>query len=342
MRINRNTRRSARPVFRSVNSNRRRAKMYGNTVNSARRRNINCSTNSNVVYYADLNKAQKDYVLANWEKWSEMEWLWGIFYENEADTPDAKPERAWVDDMLDGLSYDDIATFEIVDDKTAVPEKKAPDDFNTYINYLNSSRRRNGRRALNSARSLELLTFNELNDAQKDYVVNNALRSSLGETIWAWFNDDVYDAYKTEVRMLAADYEDKIREEAGIDFKIDADKLYWQSNSQGPYPEWDLGEVFDSVTTYEGEIYFSGCSLDVERCMYDELTSDDDVDAQNFYQLKMFLAETLQEFIDEVWTEIDHVCQAYPDEGWIYDMLSANDYGDFIAVDETEAKPVRV
>lgn len=336
MRINRNTRRSSRPVFRSVNSNRRRA------MNSARRRNMNCSANNNVVYYADLNKAQKDYVLANWEKWSEMEWLWNLFYEDEAESEDATPETWWVDDMLEDLSYDDIATFEIVDDKTAVPEKKAPDDFNTYINYLNSSRRRNGRRALNSARSLELLTFNELNDAQKDYVVNNALRSSLGETIWAWFNDDIEGVYKTELHMLATDYEDKIREETGIDFKIDADKLYWQSNSQGPYPEWDLGEVFDSVTTYEGEIYFSGCSLDVERCMYDELTSDDDVDAQNFYQLKMFLAETLQEFINEVWAEINNVCQAYPDEEWIYDMLSANDVSDFIAVSETEAKPVRV
>ena len=263
MRINRNTRRSARPVFRSVNSSRRRAKRYNNNVNSARRRNMNCTANNNVVYYADLNKAQKDYVLANWEKWSEMEWLWDIFYENEADTPDAKPERAWVDDMLDELSYDDIATFEIVDDKTAVPEKKAPDDFNTYINYLNSSRRRtmnrnrmlnSGRQHLNSAVAGDIVTFNELNEAQKQSAIEGIWNTKGVEWVYESFNEIEMDVYRDDIKQLAVECEDAIMQIIGDDInaydtvEIDTDKFYWNSNSQGPYPDWRLNEVFSDIT----------------------------------------------------------------------------------------------
>ena len=336
MRINRNTRRSAKPVFRSVNSSRRRA------VNSARRRNMNCSANSNVVYYADLNKAQKDYVLANWEKWSEMGWLWNIFYEDEAESENDTPETWWVDDMLTELSYDDIATFEIVDDKTAVPEKKAPDDFNTYINYLNSSRRRNGRRVLNSARSLEIYSFSELNEAQKDYVVKNVMNTFLGDSIWEFFNETIMDQYRYDVSELAREYEAKISSELGFDFSIDESKLYWQSNSQGPYPEWNLGDVFGDLALLEGDIWFDGKGLDVDKAVYTSDASEDPQAQEDLNRTADYLAETLQGFINEVWSLVNEVCQAYPDEDYIYDDLEANDFGNFVVLSETEAKPVRV
>ena len=259
MRINRNTRRSARPVFRSVNSSRRRA------MNSARRRNMNCSANNNVVYYADLNKAQKDYVLANWEKWSEMEWLWNLFYEDEAESEDDTPETWWVDDTLESLSYDDIATFEIVDDKTAVPEKKVPDNFNTYINYLNSSRRRNGRRAVNCRRMLnsgrqrlncavagDIVTFNELNEAQKQSAIEGIWNTKGAEWVYDAFNEVAMEVYRDDIRQLAAECEasiDAILGDLNVGhFEIDTDKLYWNDNSQGPYPKWHLNEVFGGLT----------------------------------------------------------------------------------------------
>lgn len=62
MRINRNTRRSARPVFRSVNSSRRRAVNSGRTNG---RRVLNSARSLEIYSFSELNDAQKDYVVKN-------------------------------------------------------------------------------------------------------------------------------------------------------------------------------------------------------------------------------------------------------------------------------------
>lgn len=208
---------------------------------------------------------------------------------------------------------------------------------------VNSSRRRTmNRKKLNSARSLELYSFSELNEAQKDYVVKNVMNTFLGETIWDFFNETMMEQYHYDVSELAREYESKISSELGFDFSIDESKLYWQSNSQGPYPEWDLGQVFEDVTLLEGDIGFDGRTLDVDKAVWVSDESDDPQQQADLNRTADFLVEILQEFLDKVWSLINDVCQAYPDDDYIYDDLEANDYGDFVVLSETEAKPVRV
>lgn len=208
---------------------------------------------------------------------------------------------------------------------------------------VNSSRRRvMNRRNLNSARSLELYSFSELNEAQKDYVVKNVMNTFLGESIWEFFNETMMEQYHYDVSELAREYEDKISSELGFDISIDESKLYWQSNSQGPYPEWNLGDVFGDAVLLEGDIWFDGKGLDVAKAVYTSDASEDPQAQEDLNRTADYLAETLQGFINKVWSLVNDVCQAYPDEDYIYEDLEANDFGDFMVISETEAKPVRV
>lgn len=208
---------------------------------------------------------------------------------------------------------------------------------------VNSSRRRTmNRRKLNSARSLEIYSFSELNEAQKDYVVKNVMNTFLGESIWELFNETIMEQYYYDVSELAREYESKISSELGFDFNIDESKLYWQSNSQGPYPEWDLGQVFEDVTLLEGDIGFDGRTLNVDKAVWVSDESDDPQAQEDLNRTADYLAETLQGFINEVWSLINEVCQDYPDEDYIYGDLETNDFGNFVVLSETEAKPIRV
>ena len=217
---------------------------------------------------------------------------------------------------------------------------------------LNSSRRR---RVLNSARSLEILSFDELNDAQKDYVVKHALESSLSEGIWQWFNESLMEQYHYDVEELAKQYEERLDSEYNlIDFKIHTDKLYWNESSQGPYPEWKFENVFDSFTvTEEGsiDVNFNGGGLDVDKAAYFEVYHQDENgdwqydeygDAPDATYKAQEIINVLQEFINTVWSYVNDVCTAYPDEDYIYDDLANNDYAEFIATSETEATPIRL
>ena len=204
---------------------------------------------------------------------------------------------------------------------------------------LNSNRRR---RVLNSARSLEIYSFSELNEAQKDYVVKNVMNTFLGDSIWEFFNETMMEQYRYDVSELAREYESKISEDLGFDFTINESKLYWQSNSQGPYPEWDFSKVFDDLALLEGDIWFDGKGLDVDKAVYTSDASENPQAQEDLNRTADYLAETLQGFINEVWSLVNEVCQAYPDGDYIYEDLEANDFGDFVVISETEAKPVRV
>ena len=218
-----------------------------------------------------------------------------------------------------------------------------------------NSGRTNGRRVLNSARSLEILSFDELNDAQKDYVVKHALESSLGESIWQWFDESLMEQYHYDVEELAKQYEERLDSEYNlIDFKIHTDALYWEESSQGPYPKWNFEKVFDSFTVTEDgsiDVEFNGGGLDVDKAAYFDVYRQDEAgewqydeygDAPDASYKASEIIAVLQEFINKVWSLVNDVCQAYPDDDYIYEDLEANDFGDFVVISETEAKPVRV
>lgn len=275
MRINRNTRRSARPVFRSVNSNRRRA------VNSARRRMLN-----------------------------------------------------------------------------------------------------SGRQRLNSAVAGDIVTFNELNEAQKQSAIGNIWNTKGAEWIYESFNEDIMDQYRYDIDELASQYNAQISKILGYDYEINTDKLYWQSNSQGPYPEWRLSEIFDecslewvntaktvkySTPSYDGkppveyvDIKVDGRSTDIRDddvyllLNYYSVEDEDwlteyGADLEGEFRTEYGVPETIinkvdalinlmHDFIEKVWTLVEDVCRAYPDDEYAYDLYDANDWGDFEVIDDQTAE----
>ena len=81
MRINRNRRRSARPVFRSVNSSRRRAMTRRRMLNSNRQR-LNCAAEiGDIVTFNELNEAQKRSAIKNIWNTVGAEWVYDVFNE---------------------------------------------------------------------------------------------------------------------------------------------------------------------------------------------------------------------------------------------------------------------
>ena len=171
MRINRNTRRSARPVFRSVNSNRRRVMNRRRMLNSGRQR-LNCAAEiGDIVDFTELNEAQQNYVVQNWYKWRELDWIREFFDEN------------------------------------------------------------------------------------------------------------IMETYHYDVEQLAKECTEKLFNDFGVQLDINTDKIYWQSNSQGPYPEWKLSEIFDDCTVAvmggvgdESEFvditFANNSSYDVDKSVY--------------------------------------------------------------------------
>ena len=184
------------------------------------------------------------------------------------------------------------------------------------------------RRPVKASRTLEIFTFDELTPEQQDYVLQNwSDMRKLAEVIYDWYNDDIMFAYQDEKQYIA----DKYANQYGL--SINPDKLYWQSNSQGPYPEWDLSQVFDEYQLNDGtEIYFYGRGLDVEAetDSWGEEVESPEIDE---------VVGHAQEYIDEMWKYINDVCQAYPDDEWVEGTFESNpDAFEFIITDSGEVK----
>lgn len=129
---------------------------------------------------------------------------------------------------------------------------------------VNSSRRRalarrrmlnSNRQRLNCAAEIgDIVTFNELNEAQKQSAIRNIWNTSGAEWVYESFNEIEMDVYRDDLKQLAVECEDAIKQIIGDDInaydtvEIDTDKFYWDSNSQGPYPDWGLNEVFSDIT----------------------------------------------------------------------------------------------
>lgn len=184
------------------------------------------------------------------------------------------------------------------------------------------------RRPVKAARTLDIYTWEELTPEQQDYVIQNwSDMRKLADVIYEWYNDDIMFAYQDEKQYIA----DKYANQYGL--SINPDKLYWQSNSHGPYPEWDLSQVFDEYQLNDGtEIYFYGRGLDVEAetDSWGEEVESPEIDE---------VVGHAQEYIDEMWKYINDVCQAYPDDEWVEGTFESNpDAFEFIITDSGEVK----
>jgi hypothetical protein len=106
-----------------------------------------------------------------------------------------------------------------------------------------------GRQRLNCAVEGDIVTFNELNEAQKQSAIKNIWNTRGAGPIYNVFNEQVMEDYHLLVQELAARCNKDVNELLGGDsWEINLDELYWSSNSQGPYPQWKLDKVFGGFT----------------------------------------------------------------------------------------------
>ena len=203
----------------------------------------------------------------------------------------------------------------------------------------------------------DIVTWEDLNEEQKNYVVDNAYRYNKLSWIWEFYNESIMEWYHIQVAELASKYA-----EQGID--INTDKIYWQSSSQGPYPEWRFDDMIDNIyIPYEdGEvdinIYGSGTEPDID---FDLTYTDSDGDWAYEYNLDQedlrnpeynIPGEVIEDveaklysvikFTEELWELINSVCQAYPDDEYIRGELDAYPDDDFVIISDTEARPINV
>lgn len=204
----------------------------------------------------------------------------------------------------------------------------------------------------------DILDFDELNEAQKQYVVNHIDRMpDLYSTLSQWYDDELMDLYQYDLTDLTDEYKQRL----GLNIK--SDKLYWQSSSQGPYPDWDLESVLDNATidTENGGnayIVFYGSSTDVHTYITVEwinadgyYESEEDLEVEDLHNPDYNLTDAdiakieavidgAQEYIDNVWRLIHDVCASYPDNDWLYNTMEANEMGGFEVVSDTEVRYV--
>lgn len=211
------------------------------------------------------------------------------------------------------------------------------------------------KKTFKEARELTLYTFDELNDAQQQYVVDNAYSWSALSWIYEFFDEAVMESYAERLVDLADDFAKK------YGLSIDCNKVYWQSNSHGPYPEWRLDEIFEDVLVESDDavatVSFSGRGMSPSKS-YDIMLEFKDEDGDWFtdYGLDVkhlsdydavtpeFISKVenvivgAQEFIDSAWELINDTCQQYPDEEYIHDELENSD-SEFVVIDDERAKP---
>lgn len=269
--------------------------------------------------------------------------LWD-YYKDECNENGVKPDENDFENWVANNSY---YVYDLLDEITPKSEPGRGvyrEKADTLRGPVKSSRMSARRRAIKSARTLEIYTYDELTPEQQQYVLNNwSNMRKLADVIYDWFDEDEMFIYNDEKQFIA----DKYANMYGLD--INSDKTYWQSSSQGPYPEWSLDQVFD---TYCGEtttgipycIEFYGRGLDVQCSLdtdgyYDEgEPTESDIDAK----LGMPIGEIMQgaqQYIDELWNLINNVCQAYPDDEWVRETIEANpDSFEFTVSDDGTVK----
>ena len=194
-------------------------------------------------------------------------------------------------------------------------------------------------RSIKAARTLEIYTYDELEPTQKEYVQNNwSKMKKLSDSLYEIFNEDLMFGYTDEIVWIADEYVSKY----GLD--INTEKIYWQENSQGPYPEWNLSDVF-GYYGFDGsdgryiEVEFYGRGLEVQSGVtidgYDDYDSLSDSDKKKVDEI----TDHAQEFIDTIWKYIRQICMSYPDDDWVASTLEGNpDAFEFIITSDGEVR----
>lgn len=175
------------------------------------------------------------------------------------------------------------------------------------------------RRPVRAARTIEILTYDELTPEQQQYVIDNwSNMPKLAEVIYEWHSEDEMFVYNDEVQFIADKYAN------AHNLGINPDKIYWQSNSQGPYPEWELSQVFDDYSFedadgewHDVEFYGRGTTVQSSCFAYDELIPENQAIVDD-------ITSAAQQFIDDVWQLINDICQSYPDDEWVQQTMEAN------------------
>lgn len=209
-------------------------------------------------------------------------------------------------------------------------------------------------RNMRESRNMELLDWTELTPEQQDYVIDNWSNiRKIADTMYDWFDEDLMFFYKEDVEEIAQKYE----KEYGLE--INTKNIYWQSNSQGPYPEWRLNNIFSDIEGSDSEVDYEILFADergfnVADCVSVDIYVDDLDTGERIYDDQYTLDELekspnvpfetvdkinnivqgAQDFIDEVWKRVNEVCTSYPDDDWVRDTLDNNpDVFDFYIED---------
>lgn len=189
-------------------------------------------------------------------------------------------------------------------------------------------------------------SYDSLTPEQQDYAVSHwSDFSKCANTIYDWFNDDAMDWYHEDIDRIAEEYSEK------YGFVINTDKMYWQSGSQGPYPDhWDNSKVFDKM--YLGAAgNLTDVDLSFEGGLTVEVYGDYYIDGQVAYgyspsqladnganeqavQIISDIAQGAQDFIDEAWKLIEVTASSYPDDDYVRGIFEGNPSAFTFIVDE--------
>lgn len=187
-----------------------------------------------------------------------------------------------------------------------------------------------------ASRTAQIIPFYELSPELQEKAIEIASSGRLYEILENWYDDMIYEDYRYQVEELA----NSLRMKFGI--SVNTDKIYWNCNSQGPYPEWDFSDVFDTYSDDEYDIEFSGKGCNIEsfaiiytndnceevECNVKSLSAY--IEDKNVISEIMSKVNAAQNFIDDVWDLVKEVCTSYPDDQWIVDTLEANEQLEFL------------
>ena len=189
-------------------------------------------------------------------------------------------------------------------------------------------------------------SYDDLTPEQQDYAVAHwSDFSKCANTIYDWFNDDAMDWYHEDIDRIAEEYSEK------YGFNINTDKMYWQSGSQGPYPDhWKNSEVFDKMylgsagnltdvdLSFEGaltvEVYGDYYIGDQVAYGYSPSQLADNGANEQAVQIITNIAQGAQDFVDEAWKLIESTCSSYPDDEYVRGIFEGNPTAFTFIVDE--------
>ena len=109
------------------------------------------------------------------------------------------------------------------------------------------------------------VTWDELSKEQQDYVVDNYWRLSEAVASYIYEGAGIVasDDYEYKLEELIAAYETDF---PGL--QINKDKIYWDSNSQGWYPDWEVNDIFHGSEVELDNREFVFPVVDIETSEY--------------------------------------------------------------------------